>query len=139
MTLDEALFQYLDRHSTFRPLVPGGIHPLLAPQQTPMPFVVYGEIAYESVHHMAGAATLARTTYQLDVYAMTNRQAHAVGEALRMVLDGYRGAMGDLDIRRAVLIDRRAGREEDERGGQEAFYRVSSDYDLWHRRSVGTF
>lgn len=130
--LDSALYHLVSQAPDLLPLVNGRVFPLLAPQQAPVPFIVYSEISYFAAHHMGGVTRLAATDVQWDVYGDRHQQAREVGEALTTLLDGYRGLTNGVDIRATFVRARRTTLEDDQAGGQVLYYRVSLDTEIWH-------
>jgi hypothetical protein len=131
-TLDAALCDYVKADSTLLTLINGRVYPLLAPQQATFPLVVYQEITYRAEHHMQDVTALVQTFWQWDAYAERHAKAREVGCALTRVLDHCRGSIGGLDIRGIFVRDRRVMLEDDEAGGQQQYFRVSIDTEIWY-------
>lgn len=55
-------------------------------------------ISASTIPHHGGPAGLVTKRFQFDVWAANDPQVDEISEALRRLLDGYRGAMGDSDI-----------------------------------------
>lgn len=139
MSLDSAFVLHLRSQHPFVDLVGGRIAPLMQATQSPLPYLVYGEIAYDPQHYMRGAAALARTVYQCDIYATTHPQARAIALAFELAVDGFRGEIDGEDIRSIMLLGRHFGIDDDLLGGQDQYTRVSMDLEIWHVRAVPTF
>jgi Protein of unknown function (DUF3168) len=132
MDLDTALFQSLTQHTGLFDLLQGRVYPVLAPTQAQFPFLIYQQIGYDGVQHMRGAGALARSTYQLDSYGVSQVSVRQVAETVRRALDGFHGLLSQVDVRQIALVSQAVFVEDDEGGGQEMYYRVSQDFDIWH-------
>jgi hypothetical protein len=93
---ESALFRYLRNHAAVGPLLPGGIQPVdirqvREGQKVVYPCAVYTKISgQEDVTH-SGATGHQAARYQIDVYARDAIEARRIADALRGVLNGYKG------------------------------------------------
>lgn len=72
-------------------LVGDRIEPSASSETTTLPRVVYSRFSADHHHHHGGGAGLVFYRIQYDVFATSQEQMDAVGEALRNRLDGFRG------------------------------------------------
>jgi hypothetical protein len=139
MDLDTALFQYLTAHVGLLDLLQGRVYPLLAPTQAQFPFVIYQQVGYGGEQHMRGAARLARATYQLDSYGVSQQSVRQVSETIRRALDGFHGLLQQVEVQQIALVSQAVLAEDDEGGGQDTYYRVSQDFDMWFVQDATVF
>lgn len=96
--IGQALFALLSADPAVAALVDARIYPLIAPQSAPLPRIVYtgaGGIRWNSID---GPSGLGQPRVQIDAYAATYGQAHALAKAIRDALDGYRGTAAGVRI-----------------------------------------
>lgn len=102
------------------------IYPLLIPQQTPQPCVVYQLTSTERTRTYCGTIALHRCVVQLDSYARTYPQAVAVARALYDALIDYKGMMGAIEVRDCVQEA-----ESDFEDLEPGLYRRYQSWGIW--------
>ena len=143
MSVTDGLRAYLVAQSPITAIV-GSTNPRVfggnkIPQGKDLPCVVYNEVGTRQFHHMTAATGRAIVTMQIDAWAESYISAHALAEALRGELDGYRGTMGSDSVRMCHLRSRSNQYFVDEHGGDVGRYLVSQDYEIGYAESVPTF
>lgn len=103
------------------------IYPVVLPQGVTDPSIVYNRISAIGDHHMQGASGLTRTRMQVDAYATTHDAAASLADAIKEVLDGYRGLMGSVTVQGVFFDTEREDYQDDVK-----LYRVSRDYFIWY-------
>jgi Protein of unknown function (DUF3168) len=105
------------------------IYPKILPQNPTFPAITYQRISRIPVaDHLTGPGSLGRPRVQVDVWALTDAAAEALGAAVKARLNGFRGVVaGEGDVGRIAL--------ETEGGLFDAellLHRHSADYFVWH-------
>ena len=136
MSLPEDLRTFLLGDPGLSGLVGTRVYPLRLPQQPALPAVTYAWVGGDRAHVLAGPAGVASPRLQFDCWAGTYLQAHAVFDALRRRLDGYRGLAGAATrVQGAFLEAERDFYEESADAGTGSgvgLYRRSGDFFIHH-------
>ena len=138
MAFESGLVTYLETVTDLTDIVSTRIHPLIAPQGSAYPYLIYLKVSGSPDHHMTAASALRMDTYQFDCYG-TYAQVKSVEGALRGGLDGYRGAMGTETVQLCHLQSVRDSHEPDKIGSAQGNYRVSLDFLIGYDEDVPTF
>lgn len=140
MDIFEGLVTYLNTVTALTTLVGDRIGWTFEHQSSARPFVVMTVITEPREFHMNGFAGVVQGRYQLDAVGDTGLAAKNVAEALRNGLNGYRGLMGSVNVRRCHLVSRFGPDEYGPRdGGAFGRFRVTSDYELTFNESIPSF
>jgi hypothetical protein len=94
-------------------------YPLVAPQGSDMPFIVYNRISSGREYSLGGYSRLENPRMQIDCYAATYSEAKALSEAVTTAMRGATTFSVSWD-------DPRESFEEDET------YRISMDFSVWN-------
>lgn len=95
MTIEEAIRSYLT--SSPYPLTVGArVYSHRAPQTPTQPYLVFYRVSPEPIHSQSGPSQLMQRTYQFSIYSSSQAAALSIGDALRTLLNGYSGMMGDV-------------------------------------------
>ena len=140
MSIEKALYDYLSTKAGVVAQVSTRVYPDIAPESAVYPFITVTITNETHDHHMQGGSGLANPTIQLDVWAETLPTRVAAAEAVRLSLDGFRGAMGtdSLSIRSCFLVNKSNFQEQDAEGRGNPVYRSSMDFSIWHVETVPT-
>lgn len=128
-TLEEGIVAFLIADATIHAVVADRIYPMIIPQGATLPCLTYQRISTPRIvtHDSSGATgDLTNPRFQFDGWAVTQKVAKAIADALRTVLHGKRGAMGGVTIRAAL-----AENEAPEYIAEAELYRSRSDYIIW--------
>lgn len=116
MTMLESLLQYLEAGST---LAGQRIYPVIAPDKSECPYVVFQVIFSNSENVLDGSTGLVNTRIQFDVYSKTYKEAKQLFAQLDSLMS--------LWSTKNVSLGSSDGFESAVR-----LYRVSADYSIWH-------
>ena len=137
--LQEAVYTRLSTDATVSGLVGTRIYPVLAPEGVALPYITYQRIAVDHVESVAGSSGLANALVQVDCWAASYAGANALGEAVRLRMQGFRGTVGSQDIQAVLLSSDRDAPEDPvriERGGvhgdEVGIHGVQFDFDIWY-------
>jgi len=81
--LEELIFNALG------PLVGGGVHPVVIPQQATYPCIRYATITAAPESSLCGSSGLVRSSVQLDLYAQQYADVRALRESVVAVMQGF--------------------------------------------------
>lgn len=139
MSLESDLFDYLQTQAAVTALVGTRVYQNVLPQGKDYPAVIYQRISTEHAQHTLGAGGLATARMQFDCWALDAAAAQQVGEALRAALQGFRGEMGDTNIRHCSLENTEGGYDPPADSSDVAAHRVSQDFVIAYFESIPTF
>lgn len=94
MTIEAALFATLIADAALAALVGARIHPVIAPQDSPRPFVVYRRLNSQPFSPLTGPASLWRARVQVVAAADDFEPARAVAAAAKAALEGLTNSTG---------------------------------------------
>jgi predicted site-specific integrase-resolvase len=106
MTIEEGIYSYIQTKSGVTSLVSTRVYPSNMPQDFTLPAIVYFRVSSERQHEARESSVTqgkARARYQFDCMAETYDGAKALGEALRIAMDGYIGLMGSNTVQACSL------------------------------------
>lgn len=136
MTIKAALYTYLTAQSAVTSVVGQRVYPQQAPMNAQLPYITYQRIADPVQHHFEEATALASPTIQFDCWAKSDVEMQSVSEALRNVLDGFRGTMATVDVRSTALVSQDDTIERPDDGSEQSTFRTTMDFDIWYARAV---
>lgn len=119
-----ALRTFLLEDANVQQLVGNRVYPVRLPQSNAkQTSIVYHRISETVDHTMSGASGLTEQRIQVDAWAKDQDTANETADAVKERIDGFRGAMGAVDVQ-AVFLDN--GRDDYDPAAD--LYRVSRDY-----------
>lgn len=86
-----------------KPILPGGLHPNVAPEKCPRPYGVFTEIVSPTEKTLDGNVPIQNSIVQIDIWAPTYAQAKACGESMEAAIK----AANEADTLTAVQLSRR--------------------------------
>lgn len=134
ITIEEGLVYHLKNTAAITALVGQRVYPLRIAQGSAMPCIVVSRVSTQRIltHDTTGASGTAHPRFQFDAWASTYAAAKAITDALRGVLNGYAGAMGDPTGSPVTVQGAYVDAEEPEYSEDIGLYRSRSDYIIWH-------
>jgi hypothetical protein len=140
MTIESAIFSYLTSKVEITTLVSTRVYATVPPSAPTYPFITFTKITDQPNRDQDGSIGLAEVRLQLDAWAFIVQEQQNISEALRNVLDGFRGLMGTelLDVRRCYLETRNTFQEPDKQGKNLPVHRASLDFIIWHVETLPT-
>lgn len=104
MILEAALVQFLKNDSAIFNKVNSRIHPFSKrPQSDPLPAITYLRVSAPRSHSHDGPDGLVPARIQLDVLGEDYKEAKELADLVRILLDGFRGKMGEVEISGSFL------------------------------------
>jgi hypothetical protein len=138
MTIYEALFDEMAGDSAISAIVGSGVaarvFPGIPPPNATAPFISFRRISYRRLNQFDGPMSLNAAMFQVDCWGSTNEEMVDLSEAVRGLLDGFRGDMGTVNVavRRANLIGQNDDPEDPSDGGGVDVNRNRMDFEIWH-------
>jgi len=110
------------------------VYPGIPPPDATAPFISFRRTSYTRLNTLSGPKTLAKPTFQVDCWGSDNETMVSLAEAVRALLDGFRGDMGDdnIVVRRANLVGQNDDPEDPSDGGGNDVNRDRMDFEIWH-------
>lgn len=125
MLIHEALERHLSQYVTE---VNSRVYAEMAPSKTPTPFITYTRVGTQ-YHHQFGRDSGFNTSHiQVDVYAVTAKEAQAIAVTMRKAVIDFSGIMGGdggVYIGSVILEDESDGFDSDTH-----FFRVTQEYRI---------
>ena len=144
MTIDEALYTYLQTLSGVTGTFSTRIYPTFAPKSAAFPRATFSIVSNNHEREIKAAAGITRATIQIDVWDDDNAGAAAGAEVMRNALDGYRyltakwGGASGVNVRRCSLVNEQASSEPPTDGSEIEVFRRRMDFEVWYQESIPT-
>ena len=144
MTIDEALYTYLQTLSSVTGTFSTRIYPTFAPKSAAFPRATFTLVSNVHEREIKAAAGITQATIQIDVWDDDNAGAAAGAEVLRNALDGYRflttkwGGSSGVDVRRVSLVNEQSSSEPPTDGTEVEVFRRRMDFEVWYKESIPT-
>ena len=138
-TLEAGLFSHLSIDSDISATVGTRVYLAIIPQDASLPAITYQRISGSHVRSLEGSSGASEARYQITAWASTGLAAKQLADYVRLSLDGFSGAMGDVTVKRVYLEDDRdqfepaAGNDEERRNG------VLMDFSIWYHEAKPSF
>lgn len=126
------IYSHLQTRAALVSLVGDRVFPRKLPQDAALPAIVYRRIGpTERALSQSGPDGLADARFQFDIWADDPDVADAVAEQLRLVLHGYRGSMGEVEVGVSRVVN-----DLDEDEPSTGLFRRILDAQIQHREVV---
>lgn len=79
------------------------IYPLLAPKTAALPFITWRRSGIERQHTLAGPMGVPSVSVEMQSFAATYEDARELADRVRLVLDGYGGAVNNVEVKHVSL------------------------------------
>lgn len=136
MSIGDDLLTYLKTQSTITDIVGSGsaarIRPLRLMQSDSLPAIRYVFPFGDSVEHLGGGSGLGKPHLQVDCYAASYGAANALAEAVRLVLQAFRGTMGSTFVNGVSLVNRLEQYEDAVDASDTGKHRVILEFEITH-------
>lgn len=142
------LHNYLKNESSVASLLTGTdgkvrIHFVRIPQSkapaNPYPCITYRRATGGHKHSLDGSMGFAEALFEIDVWGEDSIVAEQVGEAVRLVMQGFRGTWGSSDVRRVTLDDEQDFYYPSEVADDVGVYRLQYKYTIGHGETIPSF
>lgn len=134
MSLVEApeafLYQRLTSQTAVSALVGTRIYPLLAPQGTALPLVIYQRTGVNRPQSLAGNVGNPVITLQLTSYGTSYTSVKNIARAVRLAVDGWTGTTASVTIQRTTLVSEADGVEMPADDQMLPYYSVQQSFEF---------
>jgi hypothetical protein len=134
MSLSEApeafLYARLTSQTAVSSLIGSRVYPLIAPQGTPLPLVVYQRTAVERPQSLAGNVGNPVVTLQLTTYGTSYTSVKSIARAIRLAVDGWTGTTAGVTIQRSTLQTEADGVDMPQDDQMLPYYSVVQTFDF---------
>jgi hypothetical protein len=130
--MEQCIYSILTANEEVFAEIGNRIAPVIQAQFTAFPFVTYSVTGYEPTITHSGAIVGAKTTVQIDTWALTYKDATLLQITIRRALQGFKGEAGGINVRNITTDGRTSLGQQLPDGAEKPVYTVSSDYDVLH-------
>lgn len=128
MSFESSLKAHLAGDATVAARVGERIHPVLLPEGTTKPAIVYGRVGVtDQIDLDSGDGSLQEVRVQVDVWAATHSMCIEVAEAVRLRMQTATIASNNFRLGAAFA--------QDDYDSEAKLYRVILDFTCWYRTS----
>lgn len=138
MTIRAGLNQYLTSKETLAAIVGTRIYPGARPQGSALPALGTARLSGAHAHYITGGAGRGDPRFMLDCMAETYAEADGLAEAVRNVMQGFSGEMGDITITSCTLEDDSDQVDTPEDGSDRVIYHIPLVFKIQYRESIPT-
>jgi hypothetical protein len=122
-TLEEGIYAHLTGQAAFSELAGDRLYPQTLPQNPTYPAVRYLVASARLPMAHDGPGDLKSDRIQFDCYGASKQQVKQLVNAVRRILNGFRGTMGGVAVHGVFFLN-----EVDLYGDQSEVYRTSVDF-----------
>lgn len=113
-----------------------GIHPVLGPQNAPMPMVVYRRTGTRRERNLLGNVGRPVATFSVSIVSYTYSEAKEIADAIRLKVDNFTGASEGVTIVNTALVSESDNYERPLEGQAKPMYRIDQVYEVRYQESV---
>lgn len=125
MRVEQNLVAFLKASSAITDIVQNRISPVVIPQSSALPALVYRRAGYDGAHTFTGAVKIPTVRIELTSWDDDYNGTKQLADELRKLLDGYSGQMGTMTAYFVQLTH-----EDDTYDTQLDLYGTRSVYDI---------
>jgi hypothetical protein len=134
MSIPEApeafLFQRLTSQTAVSQYIGSRVYPLIAPQGTPLPLVVYQRTGVERPQSLSGNVGNPLVTLQLTTYGTSYTSVKAIARAVRLTVDGWTGTTAGVTLQRTTLLTEADGVDMPADDQMLPYYSVQQSFEF---------
>jgi hypothetical protein len=124
------LFQRLTSQTAVSQYIGSRVYPLIAPQGTPLPLVVYQRTGVERPQSLAGNVGNPVVTMQLTTYGTSYTSVKSIARAVRLTVDGWTGTTAGVTLQRTTLITEADGVDMPADDQMLPYYNVQQSFEF---------
>jgi len=132
------LYQRLTSQTSVSQYVSSRVFPLIAPQNTPLPLIVYQRTAVERPQSLAGNVGNPIVTLQLTTYGTSYTSVKQIARAVRLTIDGWTGTTASVTLQRTTLTSEADGLDLPADDQMLPYYNVQQTFDFRINEEVPT-
>ena len=134
MSIPEApeafLYQRLTSRTAVSSLIGTRVFPLIAPQGTPLPLVVYQRTAVDRPQSLTGNVGNPVVTLQLTTYGTSYTSVKNIARQIRLAVDGWTGTTASVTIQRTTLVTEADGVDMPADDQMLPYYNVQQSFEF---------
>jgi hypothetical protein len=142
MSIPEApeafLYQRLTSQTAVSSLIGSRVYPLIAPQGTPLPLVVYQRTGVERPQSLSGNVGNPLVTLQLTTYGTSYTSVKTIARAVRLTVDGWTGTTAGVTLQRTTLLTEADGVDMPADDQMLPYYSVQQSFEFRINETVPT-
>lgn len=124
------LYQRLTSRTAVSSLIGSRVFPLVAPQGTPLPLVVYQRTGVERPQSLSGNVGNPVVTLQLTTYGTSYTAVKNIARQIRLAVDGWTGTTASVTIQRTTLVTEADGVDLPADDQMLPYYSVQQTFDF---------
>lgn len=137
--IEAGIHHYLTTKTSVTSICERRGYPEALPQGAVLPAYTYSEVDANSFEDINGDSTgLRQTRVQINCFSTKRSEAHNLREQIRLVLQGYRGIVGNEEIRGCSIGGYYGRYEPPINGTGNGRYLRSIDFIISHRETATT-
>jgi hypothetical protein len=126
--IEHAIQSLVANDSTVAGLVDDRIYYMTAPQDVSLPYIVIFKVSSVREHCHEGFSNLTHSRIQFSVFSETYYNGKQISDAIKTVLDGYKGTSEGVAIHSSLFDG------EGDGYAAETFY-ITLDFMIWHEEN----
>ncbi len=112
-------------------LISTRIYPVVAPASAALPLVTWRRAGITRAHTLSSPMGVPQVSVEYQIYATTYEAARDIADAMRAVLDGYRGTVDNTTVRQTSLENEVDEFVQLQGSDLPAVYQITQTYDVW--------
>jgi hypothetical protein len=113
-----------------------GVHPILAPQNAPLPLVVYRRTGTRRERDMIKGVGRPVASFLVSLVSETYTEVKDIADAVRLAVDNFTGTHSGVTIVNTSLVSESDNMERPNEGQAKPLYRVDQVYEVRFHESV---
>jgi len=134
MSLPEApeafIYARLTSRTQVSSIVAGRVFPIIAPQGTPLPLIVYQRTNVQREQSLTGPIGRPIVTLQLTSYGTSYSSVKQLAREVRLAVDGWTGTTAGVTIQRTTIQSEADGVDMPQDDQMLPYYNVSQTFDF---------
>lgn len=107
-----------------------GVYPVLAPQNSSFPLVVYKRSGTRREKSLVGGFGRPVATFSVSIVSETYIEAKDISDAIRLVVDNFTGQSNGVTIISTSLVSESDNMEQPPEGQAKPYYRIDQVYEV---------
>jgi len=131
MRIEEALYKQLSTATLTTSLGSTNIYPMVIPQGSTLPAVVYQEVSQTWIHAMQKDPGLRHSRYQISSFATSFSEIKVVSDKVRQVLQDFSSNLGGSVNVQRIFFENSVDFQDIDPETKEVCYHTVQDYTFW--------
>lgn len=113
-----------------------GIHPVLGPQNSSFPIVVYRRTGTRRERSLVGNVGRPVATFSVSIVSYTYSEAKEISDSIRLTVDNFTGTAEGVTIMNTALASEADNFERPLEGQAKPLYRIDQVYEVRYQETV---